>query len=45
MNILIGEIKRTLEDLRLGLTGALNMTEAMENLQKSLQYNKVPSGW
>jgi dynein heavy chain len=45
MNILLGEIKRTLEDLRLGLTGALNMTEAMENLQKSLQYNKVPAGW
>jgi dynein heavy chain len=45
MNLLLAEIKRTLEDLRLGLTGALNMTDAMENLQKSLQYNKVPSSW
>lgn len=45
MNLLLGEIKKTLEDLRLGLTGALNMTDAMESLQKSLQYNKVPSSW
>jgi dynein heavy chain len=45
MNILLGEIKKTLEDLRLGLTGALNITDAMESLQKSLQYNKVPSSW
>lgn len=45
MNILLGEIRKTLEDLRLGLTGALNMTDAMENLQKSLQFNKVPSSW
>jgi dynein heavy chain len=26
MNTLLGEIKRSLEDLRLGLTGALNIT-------------------
>lgn len=45
MNTLLSEIKRTLEDLRLGLTGALNMTDAMENLQKSLNYNKVPDSW
>lgn len=29
MNVLLGEIKRSLEDLRLGLTGALNITDAM----------------
>lgn len=29
MNVLLGEIKKTLEDLRLGLTGALNITDAM----------------
>jgi dynein heavy chain len=45
MNGLLLEIKRGLEDLRLGLTGALNITDAMENLQRSLQYNKVPPAW
>ena len=45
MNVLLGEIKRTLDDLKLGLTGALNITDAMEALQRSLQYNKVPSSW
>lgn len=45
MNILLGEIKRSLEDLRLGLTGALNMTDSMEALSFSLQFNKVPSSW
>ena len=30
MNYLLEEIRRSLEDLRLGLTGALNMTDAME---------------
>jgi len=32
MNTLLKEIKSSLEDLRLGLTGALNITDAMENL-------------
>lgn len=45
MNTLLQEIKRTLEDLRLGLTGALNITDAMESLQRSLQINKVPTSW
>ena len=45
MNTLLGEIKRSLEDLRLGLTGALNVTDAMEKLQRSLQFNKVPATW
>lgn len=45
MNTLLGEIKRTLDDLKLGLTGALNITDAMENLQRSLQFNKVPASW
>jgi len=29
MNNLLSEIKRSLEDLRLGITGALNITDAM----------------
>lgn len=45
MNGLLSEIKRSLEDLRLGLTGALNITDAMENLQRSLNFNKVPASW
>ena len=45
MNGLLAEIKSSLEDLRLGLTGALNMTDAMENLQQSLSFNKVPDNW
>jgi dynein heavy chain len=32
MNTLLLEIKTSLEDLRLGLTGALNMTDTMETL-------------
>jgi len=45
MNLLLGEIKSSLEDLRLGMTGALNMTDAMENLQMALTFNKVPASW
>lgn len=36
MNVLLGEIKNSLEDLRLGMTGALNMTEKMENLMTAI---------
>jgi len=32
MNILMLEINSTLEDLKLGITGALNMSDAMEVL-------------
>lgn len=32
MNGLLSEIKNSLEDLKLGLTGALNITDAMETL-------------
>lgn len=45
MNYLLAEIKSSLEDLRLGLTGALNITDAMENLGQSLQFNRVPAVW
>jgi len=45
MNVLLSEIKRSLEDLRLGLTGALNITDSMEELTKALSFNKVPSTW
>jgi len=45
MNVLLGEIKNSLEELRLGLTGALNVTDSMENLSKALTLNKVPGSW
>jgi len=34
-----------LESLRLGLTGALNITDTMEALSQSLIFNKVPAPW
>jgi len=36
MNLLLFEIKSSLESLRLGLIGALNITEAMEMLSVAL---------
>lgn len=45
MNTLLSEIKSSLEDLKLGLTGALNITDAMETLSQSLSFNKVPTTW
>jgi len=32
MNLLLQEIKQSLDELKLGLTGALNMTDHMELL-------------
>lgn len=45
MNALLGEIRRTLIELQLGLQGALNMSPAMETLQTSLFTGSVPPGW
>lgn len=45
MNKLLLEIKTSLESLRLGLSGALNITDEMEALQTSLMLNKVPATW
>lgn len=45
MNTLLSEIRVSLEELRLGLTGALNITDAMEVLQNCLDLNKVPPKW
>jgi len=42
---LTSEIKRSLIELQLGLSGALNITDVMENLQKSLIFGKVPATW
>lgn len=45
MNTLLFEIKSSLESLRLGLIGALNITEVMETLQHSILMNKIPATW
>lgn len=45
MNILLQTIKRSLSDLKLGLQGALNMSDAMEDVQKNLNLNRVCALW
>merc|ERR1711871_1064417 len=45
MNTLLSEIRRSLIELDLGLQGALNMSAAMEELQKALFTGAVPPGW
>ncbi len=42
MNRLLGEIRRSLIELRKGLDGQLNMSEPMEDLQQALSINQVP---
>jgi dynein heavy chain len=43
--ILQGEIKRSLEELRLGLRGDLQMSERMEQLQQALAEDRVSASW
>lgn len=45
MNILLGEIKRSLLELELGIAGALNITDKMETLASCLMLNKVAPAW
>merc|ERR1711959_597634 len=45
MNTLVIEIQKSLEVLKLGLLGELQMSAAMEELQIALFSNKVPASW
>jgi len=45
MNQLMREINRSLGELKLGLLGALNMSDLMEDLLKALYIEKVPATW
>lgn len=45
MNVLLGEIRSSLNDLDAGLRGALNITDAMETLSMQLGLNIVPTFW
>lgn len=45
MNQLLVEMKKSLEELTLGLDGALNMSAPMEALAYGIKSNTVPSRW
>jgi dynein heavy chain, axonemal len=45
MNILLTEIRTSLNDLDAGLKGTLNITDAMETLALQLDINVVPTYW
>ena len=44
MNILLQEIRNTLNDLDAGLKGSLNITDAMESLERFINLNLIPAG-
>lgn len=43
MNVLLGELKRSLVELVKGIDGQLSKTQAMEDLQQALAKNEVGS--
>eukprot|EP00066_Takifugu_rubripes_P027828 XP_011617094.1 PREDICTED: dynein heavy chain 9, axonemal [Takifugu rubripes] len=45
MNILTQEIRRSLQELSLGLKGELTMTSGMESLQNAVFLDMVPDSW
>jgi len=45
MNLLLGDIKRSLLELELGIAGALNISDKMEALAGALMFNKVSASW
>lgn len=45
MNYLIGEIKRSLKELDLGMKGELTITSDMEDLENALFLDQVPPTW
>ena len=45
MNILLRTIRTSLGELKLGLQGALNMSEAMEDLMNAMGLNRVCAFW
>jgi len=45
MNAVAGLMRRELTELQLGLSGALNISDAMDMLITNLHTNKVPPGW
>merc|ERR1719313_1369634 len=45
MNKLLSKLRGSMTELELGISGALNVTESMEELAHDLQINKVNGGW
>ena len=45
MNTLLEEMRRSMEELLLGLDGALNMSDKMEKLAVGIATNSVPALW
>lgn len=45
MNGLLGEMRRGMEELQLGLDGALNMSAPMEALLAAIGAGRVPPSW
>ena len=45
INTLLAEMRRSLEELLLGLDGALNISSAMEALMAGLVADTVPRSW
>ncbi|OHS95209.1 Dynein heavy chain family protein [Tritrichomonas foetus] len=45
MNILMAEIKRSLSELLMGLSGELTISEAMDTLMMAIYVSSVPSSW
>ncbi|KAJ9515913.1 hypothetical protein QJQ45_016901, partial [Haematococcus lacustris] len=45
MNALLVEMKRSMDELLLGLDGALNMSDKMEALSRGIATNSVPALW
>jgi dynein heavy chain len=45
MNILLQAVRNSLTELELGISGALNVSDGMEQLSKNLQGNKVNPRW
>merc|ERR1712032_130560 len=45
INNINANLLRTLEELVKGINGELNITDAMEDLQYAIRYNKLPDAW
>jgi len=45
MNTLLSTIRKSLNDLKLGMAGALNMSDLMERLMGNIFSNRVDAGW
>lgn len=45
MNILLSEMRGSLTELEMGLSGELGMTDKMEALSVSLTVNRIPKNW